>query len=198
MKNLRDFLAVFLQNKYCWHFWIFNESNILGKVLSFWKNWDIGVKFCWNYGPSKLLLHSIEYCLNQLNDKHTKLAVNYAIIYFQGRSEKKCLLKVFTKLRKSPLLMVNIFKGAVSGLRSFLTTESSWKIIKNDFFIILTIWICYCKIRFCSYNAFSLNQMSDICEVWKYWPLKDGFRSISQIFYGAAILWWMDQKTSNF
>ena len=22
--------------------------------------------------------------------------------------------------------------------------------------------------------------MSDICEVWKYWPLKDGFRLISQ------------------
>ena len=24
--------------------------------------------------------------------------------------------------------------------------------------------------------------MSDILEVWKYWPLKDGFRSISQNF----------------
>ena len=36
--------------------------------------------------------------------------------------------------------------------------------------------------------------MSDICEVWKYWPLKDGFRSILQTFYRAAILWWVDQK----
>ena len=25
--------------------------------------------------------------------------------------------------------------------------------------------------------VFSLNQMSGICEVWKFWPLKDGFRS---------------------
>ena len=28
--------------------------------------------------------------------------------------------------------------------------------------------------------------MSDICEVWKYWPLKDDFRSISQKFCRAA------------
>ena len=36
--------------------------------------------------------------------------------------------------------------------------------------------------------------MSDIREVWKYWPLKGGFRSILQTFYRAAILWWIDQK----
>ena len=62
---------------------------------------------------------------------------------------------------------------------------------KPNFF---TNWIWYWQIRFFSYYAFSLNQMSDIREVWKYWPLKDGFRSISQKFYRAAILWWVDQK----
>ena len=36
--------------------------------------------------------------------------------------------------------------------------------------------------------------MSDIRKVWEYWPLKDGFRSISQKFYRVAILWWVDQK----
>ena len=36
--------------------------------------------------------------------------------------------------------------------------------------------------------------MSDIREVWKYWPLKDGFHSISQKFYVVAILWWVDQE----
>ena len=35
--------------------------------------------------------------------------------------------------------------------------------------------------------------MSYICEVWKYWPLKDGFRSISQKFSRATILQWVDQ-----
>ena len=107
-------------------------------------------------------------------------------------------LKFFANLHKSPLLIASIVKGAVSGLRQFLATESPWKIMKNTFYFILTNWICYWQIRFCTYYAFSLNQMSDIREVWKYWPLKDGFRSISQKFYRAAILWWVDQKTSNF
>ena len=107
-------------------------------------------------------------------------------------------LKFFAKLHKSPLLIANIVKGAVSGLRQFLATESPWKIMKNTFYFILTNWICYWQIRFCTYYAFSLNQMSDIREVWKYWLLKDDFRSISQKFYRTAILWWMDQKTSNF
>ena len=40
----------------------------------------------------------------------------------------------------------------------------------------------------------SLNQISDIREG----PLKDGFRSFSQKFYGAAVLWWVDQETLNF
>ena len=61
-----------------------------------------------------------------------------------------------------------------------------------------TNWTFYWQIRFCKYYAFSLNQMSDIREVWKYWPLKDCFRSISQKFYRAAILWWMGQNISNF
>ena len=107
-------------------------------------------------------------------------------------------LKFFAKLHKSPLLISNVVKGAVSDLRQFLVIESPWKIMKNTFYFILTNWICYWQIRFCTYYAFSLNQMSDIREVWKYWPLKDGFRSISQKFYRAAILWWVDQKTSDF
>ena len=36
--------------------------------------------------------------------------------------------------------------------------------------------------------------MSDIRKVLKYWPLKDGFRSISQKIYRATILRWVDQK----
>ena len=44
-------------------------------------------------------------------------------------------------------------------------------------------WICYWQIGFCTYYVFSLNQMSDIGEVWKYWPLKDGFHLILQKLY---------------
>ena len=107
-------------------------------------------------------------------------------------------MKFFAKLHKSPLVIPNVVKGAFSNLRQFLVIESPWKIMKNTFYFILTNWICYWQIRFCTYYAFSLNQMSDIREVWKYWPLKDGFRSILQKFYRAAILWWVEQKTSNF
>ena len=66
---------------------------------------------------------------------------------------------------------------------------------KPNFF---TNWIFYWRIRCCTHYEFSLNQMSDIHEVWKYWPLKDAFRSISKKIYRAAILWWVDQKTSDF
>ena len=90
--------------------------------------------------------------------------------------------------------MANIVKGA----GQFLATEILRKIMKNTFYFISTNWTFYWQIRFCTYYAFSLNQMSDIREVWKYWPLKDGFRSISQKFYSTAILWWAEQTTSNF
>ena len=92
--------------------------------------WGVGVNYCWNNGPSKLLLHFIEYRLDQLNIKHTEIAVNSTMQYFEGCSRKKCLLKVWrflvhppqnvkftppckisTKLtRNHILLMDNIFK----------------------------------------------------------------------------------------
>ena len=97
----------------------------MSKILSYLKNWGIGVKYCWNYGPSKLLVNFIEYRLDQLNKKHTKIAVNSTMQYFEGSSQKKCLLKVwifglpttkwrpckiFAKLNGNHLLMANIFK----------------------------------------------------------------------------------------
>ena len=51
----------------------------MGKGLSYLKKWGIWVNYSWNYGPSKLLLRFIEYRLDQLNNKHTKIAVNSAI-----------------------------------------------------------------------------------------------------------------------
>ena len=103
----------------------------MGKGLLHFKKWDIGVNYCWNYGSSKLLLNFIEYRLDQPNNKHTKTAVNSAIQYFAGCSQKKCLLKVwsfhhkmawkrdwnfgppckiFAKLNGNHLLMANILK----------------------------------------------------------------------------------------
>ena len=59
------------------------------------KNWGTGVNYCWNFEPSKLLLHFIEYLLDELNKKQTKIAVNSTIQYFEGRSWNKFLLKAW-------------------------------------------------------------------------------------------------------
>ena len=100
-------------------------NQVLAKVLLYLKNWGIGANYCWNYVSSKLLLHFIKYLLDQLNKKHTKIAVNSTMQYFEGSSQKKCLLKVwifgppttkwrpckiFAKLNGNHLLMANIFK----------------------------------------------------------------------------------------
>ena len=74
----------------------------MGKDLSYLQKWGVGVNYCWNYGPSKLLLHLVEYRVNQLNSKHTKIAVNSAIQYFEGYCQKKCLLKVWSFLIHPP------------------------------------------------------------------------------------------------
>ena len=83
------------------------------------------VNYCWNYGLSKLLLHFIEYCLDQRKKKHAKIAVNLTVQYFEGSCRKKYLLKVwifglpatkwepckvFAKLNGNHLLIANIFK----------------------------------------------------------------------------------------
>ena len=41
------------------------------------------------------------------------------------------------KLQKNRLLIANIVKGAVSGLRQLLATKSPWKLMKNAFYLIL-------------------------------------------------------------
>ena len=101
-------------------------SQIFGQRFIIFRKLNYRVQLCWNYRPLKLLLHSIEYHLDQLNKKHTKIAENSAIQYFEGCSQKKCLLKVWSfsvhppqngspikfleNWTKSHLLMVNIFK----------------------------------------------------------------------------------------
>ena len=42
------------------------------------------------------------YLLDQLYNKHTKLAVDLAIQYFEDHSQKKCLLKVWSFLVHAP------------------------------------------------------------------------------------------------
>ena len=107
-------------------FWIFELIKCLGKVLSYLKNGGIGVNYCCNYGPLKLLLYFIEYRLDQLNNKHTKTTVNSTIQFFESCYQNKYVVnvwsllahlntklrrfKIFAKLNGNHLLMTNIFK----------------------------------------------------------------------------------------
>ena len=104
-----------------WNFWLITY---LGKGLSYLKNWGVGVNYCWNYGPSKLLLHFIEYRIDQLNSEHTKTASKLdntvfwrllskemsakSLMFFGPPTTKWRSCKIFTKLNGQYL--VNIFK----------------------------------------------------------------------------------------
>ena len=85
-------------------------NQIFGQRFIIFKKWGIGVNYCWNYGSSKLLLHFIEYRLDQVNSKHTKIAVNSAMQYFGPTTTKWRPCKIFVKLNGNHLLMANIFK----------------------------------------------------------------------------------------
>ena len=129
----------------------------MGKGLSYLKNWDIWINYCWNYGPSKLLLQFIEYRLDQLNNKHTKIAVNSAIQYFEGCSQNKCLLKVwsflvnqpqnggpvkfFAKLNGNHFLMANIFRLHKHQTFILMKMHNMYKIwFANNIF---SLWKCW-------------------------------------------------------
>ena len=123
MKNLCFFRRLLFPKNIAdiWNFW---WIKYLGKGLSYWKNWGVVVNYCWNYGPSKLLLYFIENRLDQLNIKHTKTVVNSTIQYFEGCSRKKCLLKVWCFLVHPP---------QNGGLAKFLRnwTVNIWLIFSN-------------------------------------------------------------------
>ena len=77
----------------------------IADILNFWwikdlceglhlKNWGLGINCCSNYRPLKLLLHFIEYHLDQLNNKHMKIEVNSKIYSKINKLERK-LSKIF-------------------------------------------------------------------------------------------------------
>ena len=163
----------------------------MGKGLLYWKKWGIGVNYCWNYGPSKLLLHFIGYRLDQLISKHTKVAVNSSIQYFEGCSQKKCLLKAWSFLVDPPqlngnhLLMANIFKlheYQTFGLMKIHSMCEIW--FSNKIFSLLR-----CNKKYFSWFFKGFQLPETILHLQLYWPLKEDFCVISQKKLRAAILW---------
>ena len=155
----------------------------MGKGLSYWKKWGVVVNYCWNYGLSKLLLHFIEYRLDQLNIKYTKTVVNSTIQYFEGCSRKKCLstkclmffgppttkwrpCKFFAKLNRNYLLMANIFKVHEYETFGLMKMHNKWKIwFANTIFSLWKAWFTINgppKMLFFNFCLFSFSKFQII------------------------------------
>ena len=79
--------------KYCWHL-EFLVNLIFGPSFIIFERVRCSSQLLLKLRTSKLLLHFMEYRLDQLNSKHTKTVVNSTTQYFVDSSRKKCLLKV--------------------------------------------------------------------------------------------------------
>ena len=154
------------------------------------------LKYRWNYGSSKLLLHFIGYRLDQLNSKHTKIAVNSAIQYFEGCSQKKCLLKVwsflvhppckiFAKLNGNHLLMANIFKLHEYQTFGLMKIHNMCKIwFANKIFSLLR-W----NKKYFSWFSKGFQLQEIILHLELNWPIKEDFCVTLQKMLRAVILW---------
>ena len=56
--------------------------------------------------------------------------------------------KVFANLQKSPLLIANLVKGAVSDLRQFLESENPGKMTKNPFYEMILILMAIILVKY--------------------------------------------------
>ena len=135
----------------------FKWIKYLRKGLSYLKNGGTGVNYCWNYGPLNLLLHFIQYRLDQPNNKHTKTAVNSAIQFFKCRYQEKFLIKVWSFFAHPPQN-----DGPVRFLRNWTETIFWWLIFSN-----------FTNVRYLFYWKFIIWAKSDlpvtnsVCEkVW--------------------------------
>ena len=81
--------------------WIFNESNIWAKVYHIWKLRYI-INYCWNYKPSKLLIHFTEYHLGQENSSKLDKTIFWKPLS-RGMSRKS--FKIFVHLKQNDSLV---------------------------------------------------------------------------------------------
>ena len=111
MKKLSFFGASFFKIKIAD---IFKWIKYLGKSLSLLRNGVIGASYCWNYELSKLLLHFIEYRLDQLNNIFwkplSKEIFDKSSKFFGPPTTKWRPCKFFVNLNGNHFLMAKSFK----------------------------------------------------------------------------------------
>ena len=99
----------------------FQWIKYLGKGLSYLKNWGIGVCYCWNYWPSKLLLHWMLLRSTQKQALENSMKLGNAL-FWRPLSKEMCAESLqfsttewwpcnfLAKLNGNHLLIANIFK----------------------------------------------------------------------------------------
>ena len=139
MKNLCFFWRLLFWKKNYWH-------------LEFLKNQIFGQRFIifekLRYRGRlllKLLLHFIEYRLDQLNSKYTKIAENSGIQYFESCSQKKCLLKVWSFLVHPP--------QNDDPVKLFAKLNGNHLLMANNF-------------KLHEYQTFGLMKINNMCKIW--------------------------------
>ena len=166
-----------------WNYW---WIKYLGKCLSYLKSWGVGVNYCWNYEPSKLLLHFIEYRLDQLNSTHTnsskldntvfwrllsKEISAKSLMFFGPPTTKWRPCKIFVKLNSNYLLMANIFKLHKYKTFGLMKMHNMCKIwFANNIFSLLRWNKKYFSWFF---KGFQLPEI--VQRLWLYWILKEDF-----------------------
>ena len=120
MKNLCFFGGSFFKIKIA-DILNFQWIKYLGKGLSYLKNWGIGVCYCWNYWPSKLLLHWMLLRSTQKQALENSMKLGNAL-FWRPLSKEMCAESLqfsttewwpcnfFAKLNGNHLLIANIFK----------------------------------------------------------------------------------------
>ena len=132
------------QKANCWHL-EFLMNQIFGQRFIIFEKLRYMGQLLLSYEPSKLVLQFIEYRLDQIKNKHTKIAVNLAIQYFEGCSQNKCLLKVWSFLVQPPQ------NGGP--VKYFAKLNGNYLLLANIF-------------KLHEYQTFGLMKMHNMCKIW--------------------------------
>ena len=91
--KILSFLVLFSKIKTV-DFFNFLSVRYFSKGLLFLKTWHIRANYCWNYGPSNLLLRFFRCHLSHVNNRQTKIAEKLTIHFFESQHQNKCVVKV--------------------------------------------------------------------------------------------------------
>ena len=101
-------------------------NQIFGQKFTIFEKWRHRTRLLLKLRPSKLLLHFIEYCLDQLKNKHTKTVVNSTMQFFESLHQRKYMVKIWSFLAHPPQN-----DGPVKFLQNWKATIFSWLILSN-------------------------------------------------------------------